>query len=144
MKKLLLLILLIAPFFAIAQGRVFNKRGHKLTKEDKKSQKWVEVGSYHDGKVYNHVAFPNMAPEDKLLVIFNGREFFDPKNEKTPILIFENGFLYMGDKADENAIIGCLINNKYYRGKEANSEKLVFSIEGDVPFALLVFANMAK
>ena len=40
--------------------------------------------------------------------------------------------------------IGCFVENCYYRGTEPNPDKLVFRIDGEVPIALLLFANMAK
>lgn len=152
MKKILILMLLFAPLFAAAQGKVYNKNnqlvykydGSQITKQNKETKAWEVIMTYQNGKVYTRNNKPDKTFEDKLMYIVDGGELFIPENPASPIVSFDNRFVYMGKLGDMNSIIGCIEDNSYYRGTMAKPEKLVFTIEGKVPIELLLFLNMAK
>lgn len=152
MKKILLLMLLLAPLFAAAQGKVYNKNntlvykydGKYLYHENTKLSKW-EVVLYKDKEIiYKRTYKVGQEPQDKMFLYFNGREISDAKTPNMPLFIFDGKYLYNGTSSDMDAVMGCFVNNCYYRGKEPNPDKLAFRIEGEVPIAMLLFVNMAK
>jgi hypothetical protein len=152
MKKILLLMLLISPFLAVAQGKVYNKSntlvykydGKYLYHENTKVGTW-EIVSYIDNEiVYRRTNKIGQEPQDKMFLYFNGREICDAKTPNMPMFIFDGKYLYMGTESNMSAAIGCFVDNCYYRGTEPNPDKLVFKIDGEVPIAMLLFANMAK
>lgn len=148
MRKLLLLIAILAPFFALAQGKVYNNNdkliykydGKKLYLEDKESGNWKATMIYDNDKIYRL----NSKGEEVLMMTFNGREIFNESDTKTPIAIFDGTYAYFGSSVDPNAIIGVMEDGKYYRGKTVDPKKLLFRMEGDIPIAMLLFLNMAR
>lgn len=152
MKKILIFLLIVAPLLVHAQGRVYNKQkqlvykydGSQITKQNKETSVWEVVLIYQNGKVLSRKHKSDNTFEDKLIYIVDGGELFSPENLASPIVSFDDRFVYMGKLGDMNSIIGCIEDNSYYRGTTAKSEKLVFTIEGKVPIELLLFLNMAK
>ncbi len=147
-KSLLLFISILAPFFALAQGKVYNNNdkliykydGKKLYLEDKESGNWKATMRYDNGKIYRL----NSKGEEVLMMTFNGREIFNESDTEKPIALFDGTYAYFGSKVDPNAIIGVMKDGYYYRGKTVDPKKLLFHVEGDIPIAMLLFLNMAR
>lgn len=148
MRKILLLLFLMIPLLSAAQGNVYNKDGQLVYKydgqtlygENSRDNKWEPIFIYKQGYIYQK----RVTTEDELILVFNGRELLDGKDQNKVFATISDKYVYFGDTTSQDAILGCRENNKYYRGKVPAPDKLVFSIEGRVPIAMLLFLNMAK
>lgn len=148
MKKILLFLFLLAPFFAMADGRVYNKSGELvyeydgvyLTKLYKDGTKKTTL-AYRDGKVYKD----GVVDKKNVIMTFNGVQVFNPGNPQA-IVSFDGKYIYWSSEPcdDPKKIAGCMVNKCYYRGTEPDDDKLVFRMEGDIPIVLLIFSNMNK
>lgn len=148
MKKILLFLFIVAPFFAMADGRVYNKSGELvyeydgvyLTKLYKDGSKKVTL-AYRNGNVYKD----GVIEKSNVIMTFNGIQIFYPNNPKA-IVSFDGKYVYWTPEPsdDPKKIAGCMVNNCYYRSTEPDDEKLAFKVEGDIPIVLLLFSNMTK
>ena len=148
MKKILLLLFIVAPFFAMADGKVYNKSGELvyeydgvyLTKLYKDGTKKTTL-AYHDGNVYKD----GVVDKKNVIMTFNGTQVFYPNNPQA-IVSFDGKYIYWTPEPtdDPKKIAGCMVNKRYYRSLEPDEDKLVFRMEGDIPIVLLIFSNMSK